>query len=249
MTQAPASVFKIPTESPQPARGRASRARKSAAAQPRAASRVAVVETRAGSRGSGEVIELEFGITVYPPREEGGRWRAVWQENGERKQCESVSEEKLAASLEKVKVRLGAGASSMLRPGADLIAHYLDLDRLPVKDRWSRKHEHTQTRLCQRFAAPVISEVTCQDITVDHVQKIVNAAPTASEGDRVHRMISALVNAGLDGGYLVNSRLAKVHWQPAGRAVSAPRASAAGEALLWVASARPWPPGTASGMS
>jgi hypothetical protein len=24
------------------------------------------------------VIELEFGIVVYPPREEGGRWRSVW---------------------------------------------------------------------------------------------------------------------------------------------------------------------------
>jgi hypothetical protein len=30
------------------------------------------------------------------------------------------------------------------------------------------------------------------------MQKIVNAAPTAGEGARVHRMISALVSAGLD---------------------------------------------------
>jgi len=38
---------------------------------------------------------------VYPPRQEGGRWRAVWLEDGERQQCESVSEAKLAAKLEK----------------------------------------------------------------------------------------------------------------------------------------------------
>ena len=49
------------------------------------------------------------------------------------------------------------------------------------------------------------------------MQKIVNAAPTAGEGDRVRRMISALVTAGIDAGYLVNSRLAKVHWQAGDR--------------------------------
>jgi hypothetical protein len=50
----------------------------------------------------------------------------------------------------------------MRRPGADLIAHYLDLDRLPVARRWSRRHADTQRRLCERFAAPVIAAVACQ---------------------------------------------------------------------------------------
>ena len=54
------------------------------------------------------VIELEFGILVYPPRpepEQAGRtrrltrWRAVWYENDNRRQCEAVSEERLAARL------------------------------------------------------------------------------------------------------------------------------------------------------
>jgi hypothetical protein len=115
---------------------------------------------------------------------------------------------RLAAKLEKVTERLRAGAPDMRRPGADLIAHYLDPDRLPVRDRWSRKHADTQRRLCQRFAAPVIAAVTCQDITTAHTRKIVNAAPTAGEGDRVRRMISALVTAGIDAGYLASSRLA-----------------------------------------
>jgi hypothetical protein len=52
------------------------------------------------------VIELECGITVYPAREEQGRWRAVWHENGERQQCEAASEDKLAARLAKVTERL-----------------------------------------------------------------------------------------------------------------------------------------------
>jgi hypothetical protein len=41
----------------------------------------------------------------------------------------------------------------MKRPGADLIACYLNPDRLPVDERWSRKHAHTQRRLCGLFAA------------------------------------------------------------------------------------------------
>ncbi len=122
----------------------------------------------------------------------------------------------------------------MRRPGTDLIEYYLDPDRLPVSGRWSRKHAHTQRRLYERFAAPVISTVICQDIKAEHTQAIVNAAPTAGEGDRVRGMISALVNAGVDGGYLANPRLAKVHWQAGDRTLPAPEVSVAGESVLWV---------------
>jgi hypothetical protein len=206
MAQAPAAIFKIPTESPQPARGAVSRVRK-ATAKPQAvglaAGRVAGVETRAATRGDGEVIELGLGITVYPPRDKGGRWRAVWHEDGARQQCESVSEEKLAAKLEKVRQRLAMGASNMTRPGADLIAWYLNPDRLPVADRWSRKHADTQRRLCERFAAPVIGAVTCQDITSRHTQKIVNAgydmlavAAWVSGADRGRRERGARLRSG-----------------------------------------------------
>jgi len=240
MTQAPVAIFKIPTESPQPVRSSAKRARKAAAAKPKpaglvaAAGRVAGAGTRVATRGDGEVIELDLGITVYRPRDKGGRWRAVWHEDGVRQQCESVSEEKLAAKLDKVKQRLAMGASNMTRPGADLIAWYLNLDRLPVSKRWSRKHADTQRRLCERFAAPVIGAVTCQDIAVSHAQKIVNAAPTASEGDRVHRMLSALVGAGIKGGYLVNRMIAEVHWQAGDRPLPAPKVTVAGESTLLI---------------
>ena len=122
----------------------------------------------------------------------------------------------------------------MRRPGADLIGHYLDPGRLPVEERWSRKHADTQRRLCERFAAPAIGAVTCQDIKIRHTQAIVNAAPTAGEGNRVRRMLSALVSGGLDGGYLANLRLAKVHWQAGQRPVPAPAVSVAGESALWV---------------
>ena len=235
MAQSAPAVFTIPTKSPQPARGKAARpARRAKAARPAPGRVLANGTGRAATRGGGEVIEMEYGITVYPAREEPGRWRAVWHENGERQQCEAASEEKLAARLEKVTERLQADAPDMKRPGADLIAHYLDPDRLPVEERWSRKHAHTQRRLCERFAAPVIDAVTCQDIKTSHMQEIVNAAPTPGEGARVQGMISALVSAGLDGGYLANPRLAKVHWQARDRPLPAPRVSTAGESGLWV---------------
>ena len=178
------------------------------------------------------VIELGLGILVYPPETDGEPWRATFTENGQRKFRQGTTEAKLAATLEKVKERLSAGAGNMERPGADLIAHYLDPDRLPAERRWSRKHAHSQRRLCERFAAPVISAVACQDIQAGLMQQVVNAAPTAGEGERVHGMISALVAAGIEGGYLANPRLAKVHWQAAGRPLPAPTVSMAGESAL-----------------
>jgi hypothetical protein len=125
---------------------------------------------------------------VYPARSERGRWRAVWYEAGEREQCEAATEGKLTPKLERVAERLKADAPKMRRPGAALIAHYLDPDRLPVRDRWSRRHADTQRRLCERFAVPVIGAVACPDIKTDHTQRIVNAAPTAGEHVRGHRL-------------------------------------------------------------
>jgi integrase len=180
------------------------------------------------------VVEVGLGVVVYPPEVVGEPWRAVWHEGGRRRFGQGATEAKLAAKLEKVTERLSAGAGNAERPGADLIAHYLDPDRLPAQRQWSRKHAHTQRRLCERFAAPVIGTITCQDITPAHTQQIVNAAPTAGEGDRTAAMLSALVAAGIEGGYLTSPRLAKVHWQAAGRPLPAPRVTVAGEAALWV---------------
>jgi hypothetical protein len=226
---------KIPTKNPQPARAGASRPARAKAGRVARSRVFAGGAGRPATRGDGNpVIELEYGITVYPAREGQDRWRAVWYENGNRRQCEARTEERLAARLEQVTERLAADAPNMERTGADLIAHYLDPDRLPADRRWSRKHAHTQRRLCERFAVPVIGDVPCQDIKTWHMQQVVNAAPTAQEGARVHGMISALVAAGIEGGYLANPRLAKVHWQAGDRPLPAPRVSVAGESGLWV---------------
>ena len=183
MSQEAPARTKIPTKSPQPARGGAAPAAGRGKAGRAAPGRMLAGGTgRAATRGGGPVIELECGITVHPAREEQGRWRAGWRENGERRQCEAASEEKLAAKLAKVTERLEADAPNMTLRGADLIAFYLSADRLPVQRQWSRKHAHTQRRLCERFAAPVIDAIVCQDIKTEHMQKIVNAAPMPGGG-------------------------------------------------------------------
>ena len=167
MTQAPSAIFKIPTNSPQPSRGKPARPARSANAGRPAPGRVLANGTgRAATPGGGDVIELEHGITVYPAREDPGRWRAVWYEDGVRQQCEAASEAKLAVKLEKVSERLAADAPNMRRLGGDLIGHYLDPDRLAADARWSRKHADTQRRLCERFAVPVISLLACEDIKI-----------------------------------------------------------------------------------
>ena len=47
-------------------------------------------------------------------------------------------------------------------------------------------------------------------------------------------MLSALVGAGIEGGYLANPRLAKVHWQAGDRPLPAAPVTVAGESALWV---------------
>ena len=66
----------------------------------------------------------------------GIRWGAVWYEDGKRWQCEPVSEDRLAGNLEKVAKRLAADAPLMRLPSTELIAWYLNPDRLPVAEWW-----------------------------------------------------------------------------------------------------------------
>ena len=74
--EAPART-KIPTKSPQPARGGAARpAGRAKVGRIARGSVLASGTGRAATRGGGPVIELECGITVYPAREEQGRWRS-----------------------------------------------------------------------------------------------------------------------------------------------------------------------------
>ena len=52
-----------------------------------------------------------------------------------RRAARRTTQEKLAAKLEKVKIRPEADAPNMRKPGAALVAHYLD-PTAPVQARW-----------------------------------------------------------------------------------------------------------------
>ena len=84
MAQATAAIVKIPTKSPQLTPGKSSARPKrqgKPGAQPGRPKLIAGGSERAATRGGGEVITLECGITVYPARSEAGRWRPVWYED------------------------------------------------------------------------------------------------------------------------------------------------------------------------
>ena len=66
------------------------------------------------------------------------------------------------------------------------------------------------------------------------MQQAVNAAPTAGEGARLHRCLSAMVTAGITAGYLTNPRLREVHWQAGNRPAPGPQVSMQGEAAQFV---------------
>ena len=63
------------------------------------------------------MVEVGWGISVYPARFAGDRLRAVWFEGGRRRECESVSEAKLAVRLAKVRERLAADPPMPRNPG------------------------------------------------------------------------------------------------------------------------------------
>jgi hypothetical protein len=128
MAQAAAARTKINTKVTQPAPGRSSRrpAGRPGPGRPPRGPRVSG-DARESVRQPGRpVIELDFGILVYPPETGGEPWRAVFTENGQRRFRQGATEAKLAEKLEKVTERLSADAANMEKPGAELIAHYLD---------------------------------------------------------------------------------------------------------------------------
>jgi hypothetical protein len=157
---------KIPTRNPQRGSGGAGRGR--AVAGPGRAGVRRHRDPAGGAAGaasspvpeSREPMVTEQGITIYPARCEGDRWRAAWYEpDGSRGQCQSVSEHGLAAKLEKVTERLAADVPNMLRSGSELIAYYLSDDRRPAERVWSRRHADTQRDLCTRYLEPMIGKV------------------------------------------------------------------------------------------
>src|SRR3954447_21232841 len=59
-------------------------------------------------------------------------------------------------------------------------------------------HENGERQQCEaasaeKLAAPVIDAIICQDIKTEHLQKVVNAAPTPGAGGRIQGMRPAVM--------------------------------------------------------
>ena len=116
MTQAPPAILrdphKIPTTGSRQGRWPSGGAKAGRPAQPGRRGR----HRARATRGGGEAISLSTDYRYGPPRRRAAGGRSGTRM--ERQQCESVSEEKLAARLEKVTERLAADAPNMKGPGA-----------------------------------------------------------------------------------------------------------------------------------
>ena len=157
--QAPART-KIPTKSPQPARGRAA---SQAEIQPHGTRQRC---SRSGDRTRGHPGRRpgdRAGVRdhgVPGPRASRAAGGRSGTRTAQRRQCEARDRGEAGRQAGEGHRAAGSRRAEHGRcRGADLIAYYLSPDRLPVQRQWSRKHAHTQRRLCERFAAPVIGAV------------------------------------------------------------------------------------------
>jgi|HubBroStandDraft_6_1064221.scaffolds.fasta_scaffold296365_2 hypothetical protein len=82
-------------------------------------------DAREGTRGSGRVVVEVAGDHGVPGPGGGGPVAGGVVRGGVRRQCEAVSEERLASRLEKVTDRLAADAGNMERSGTELIGYFL----------------------------------------------------------------------------------------------------------------------------
>ena len=190
------------------------------------------------------VVEVGWGMVAYPPAGADGLWRAVFTEGGRRRYRQAMTEAGLAVKLEKVTERLAAGAPNMERPGADLIGHYLDLDRLPPG--------RAVVPQARAHPAQAVSAVRRPGHRSHHLpghHARAHAADRQRRADRQRGRPAAPLpvrpgDRGHQGRVPDSPRLREVHWQAAGRPLPDPRAAAAGESALLVDPAEIPPPAT-----
>lgn len=183
---------------------------------------------RIGRRGP--VWDLGDNVVVYPPADRTGPWRAQWRgPDGRRKACRAASEQLLADKLDPLLRQWRNEPALGGATGAQLIEWYLSPDRHPVDRPWSRSHLAGQRRLCRRFLLPVIGALPCETIAHTHLQQAINAANTADSGARVAKCAKALINIGIDAGYLENRQWPRLHWQARGRPIPAPKTRTVGQ--------------------
>ena len=163
-----------------------------------------------GTAGPSRVLTLEGYpmIRAYPPGGKSGQgsseyWQVVWTEGSTRRSTRAGRT--LADAEAKVAViadRIRAEAYKSHLPVARLMDAWLDPDR-PRRAAWSLKYADGCRTVSRRLIVPHIGEIRCVDLRFEDVQRAVSEAPTAGEGARVKRVLSAAVHWGYLHGYLI----------------------------------------------
>lgn len=164
-----------------------------------------------------EVLEFDFGVRVYPPAKDGGYWRIRWEERHRGRDTTARDRGAAIAKASEIVERLARSAPTALAKtrGSHLVAHYLDPRRRPPRvQSWSVRHRDEQVRYCNDYVLPVIAEVQCRELSRADFQEIIDRARTRSVAQHVRRCLSSMIAAGVEEGYLLDSRdlLRGVRW-------------------------------------
>lgn len=180
------------------------------------------------------VIETPEGITIYPPSAPGKPWRAAWNDpDGQRRFKQAPTQAELATKLEPVTARLRADAHRTEALVTELVAAYLDPSRLARRRPWSASYRDEQTRRCNHIIR-ALGQLRCEQLKVDHLQRLVNEADGWDPGTKLCRTVNAIMKIGYAKGFVTNPRLHMIVWEANGRPLPTPKAQKAGESTGFI---------------
>lgn len=157
--------------------------------------------------------KLAHGVTVYDQRDRNGRWRVVWTNphTGKKRSAERSSELEALEVAREVVAMLDAprpGAANQRRKMAELVAYYLDPNR-PDTHTWSAGYRARQDSICRTWVLPHVGELRCQDVTPDHLKRVVaEAARAGRTAETLHTIASTITGvctAGREAGFFAES--------------------------------------------
>ena len=105
--------------------------------------------------------------------------------------------------LKPVAARLQADAGRTLEPVSALIEFYLR------RARWAASYRVRVEHLIKSYILPQTTGMICEDVTERLLNAVVNSPSGYNTAKRLSGVVSGLVQAGLDGGYLANSSLGR----------------------------------------
>src|SRR3954447_18126262 len=165
------------------------------------------------------VLEFDYGVKAYPPRQPDGYWRLRWDENHRHRDTTAKDRATAIAKAVEIVERMASGNPTELirATGADLVAHYLDPRRRPPRvAQWAPKMREEQQRYCDKYVLPIIGTVRCAELGRADFQRVLDGVTAPATARQVRRTLTGIINAGLIKGYLLPRQdvMRAVRWLP-----------------------------------